>query len=59
MQKSRMFFHTDKRLHDKSASDEEKAAQFASANEAWDQLNACRSHFQELRQFQAKKQSMT
>jgi len=54
MQKSRLFFHTDKRLHDTSASDEDKAAQFARCNEAWDQLSACRSRFQELRQFRAR-----
>jgi len=54
MNKSRMFFHTDKRQHDQTASAEEKAAQFSQVNEAWDCLSACRMRFQELRDFRAK-----
>jgi hypothetical protein len=48
------FFHTDKRLHEQGTSATEQAAQFAQAKEAWDELNACRTHFQELREFQQK-----
>jgi hypothetical protein len=54
MHASRMFFHMDKRLHDKSTSEQDKANQFARVNEAWDKLNACRSHFQELTHFRQK-----
>ena len=55
MQKSRLFFHTDKRQRDTTASDEDKSAQFARVNGAWDELNACRLLFQELRGFRAKR----
>jgi hypothetical protein len=54
MRRSCTFFHSDKRLHEQGTSATEQAAQFAQAKEAWDELNACRTHFQELREFQQK-----
>jgi hypothetical protein len=54
MRRSCAFFHTDKRLEEQGTSAGERAAQFAQVKEAWDTLNACRTHFQELRQFQQK-----
>jgi hypothetical protein len=54
MRRSCAFFHADKRLHEQGTSAAEPAAQFAQAKEAWDELNACRTHFQELREFQQK-----
>jgi hypothetical protein len=54
MRRSCAFFHADKRLHEQGTSAAEQAAQFAQAKEAWDELNACRTHFQELREFQQK-----
>jgi hypothetical protein len=54
MRRSCAFFHTDKRLEERGTSAAERAAQFAQVKEAWDTLNACRTHFHELRQFQQK-----
>jgi hypothetical protein len=47
MKKSLRFFHSDKRTG--SAGED---AEFAQAKEAWDQLDACRISFQQLRAFQ-------
>ncbi len=47
MNKSLRFFHSDKRT---GGADED--AEFARAKEAWDQLNACRTYFQQLRAYQ-------
>ena len=50
MNKSRVFFHTDKRKgRDQDGSADDQAAQFAQVNEAWDCISACRACFQELR----------
>ena len=47
MKKSLRFFHSDKRT-----GGAEEDAEFAQAKEAWDQLDACRIHFQQLRAYQ-------
>jgi len=55
MNKSRLFFHTDKRK-DSALSAEQLAAQFSQASDAWECLDACRTHFCLLRGFRAKAQ---
>ena len=56
MNKSRVFFHTDKRKgRDQDGSADDQTAQFAQVNEAWDCISACRARFQELRGFQARR----
>ena len=57
MNKSKMFFHPDKRKHDQQTSNKEQAAQFAQVKEAWACLSACRSRFQELRTFRDRVQA--
>jgi DnaJ-class molecular chaperone len=57
MNKSKLFFHPDKRKHNQQTSKEEQAAQFAQAKEAWACLSACRSRFQELRTFRDRVQA--
>jgi hypothetical protein len=54
MRRSCTFFHSDKRLHEQDTSTTEQAAQFAQVKQAWDELSACRTHFQELRAFRDK-----
>ncbi len=54
MRRSCTFFHSDKRLHEQDTSAAEQAAQFAQVKQAWDELSACRTHFQELREFRDK-----
>ena len=55
MNQSRVFFHTDKRRQDHSASAEEKNEQFGQAKDAWDCLSACRENFQQLTDYRQKK----
>ena len=58
MNKSRLFFHTDRRK-DSALSAEQLAAQFSQVQDAWECLDACRLQFQLLRQFRAKAQAAT
>ena len=53
MKRSQTFFHPDKREKDRGTSAEDKSAQFAQVNQAWSQLGAYRTRFQELRAYQA------
>ena len=55
MNQSRVFFHTDKRRQDHSASAEEKNEQSGQAKDAWDRLSACRENFQQLTDYRQKK----
>jgi hypothetical protein len=54
MNKSRMYFHSDKRGHDLDTSTEDKTLQFSQVNDAWEYLTKCRTYFQELRAYQTK-----
>jgi predicted nucleotidyltransferase len=49
MNRSLKFFHSDKRAGGAGEDDE-----FAQAKEAWSQLNACRTYFQQLKNYQAQ-----
>ncbi len=49
MNKSLRFFHSDKR-----SGGVNEDAEFARVKEAWNQLNACRSYFQQLRAYQER-----
>jgi hypothetical protein len=49
MMKSLRFFHSDKRT-----GGAEEDAEFARVQEAWKKLNACRTHFQQLRFYQGQ-----
>jgi hypothetical protein len=54
MNKSRMFFHADKRGHDQTTDGEQQSTQFSQVNAAWSCLHSCRSLFKQLRTFRAE-----
>jgi hypothetical protein len=54
MNKSRMFFHSDKRGHDQTTDREQQSTQFSQVNAAWNCLHSCRSLFKQLRTFRAE-----
>ena len=53
MNKSRMFFHSDKRGRDQATDASTQTSQFSQVKDAWDRLSACRLLFRQLRGFRA------
>ena len=51
MNKSRMFFHADKRGRDQVTDASTQTAQFSQVKDAWDLLGTCRLLFKQLRGF--------